>query len=100
MCSSVFGHARFPSLVMCQIMKMAVLVVFAYATKSSLIYFTCVMLPDVPAILFECMTEMESRIRTSEVFHLSVSRMSSIQLSQSIIIFSHLTQSLFALALI
>ncbi|MBT3729278.1 hypothetical protein HOF65_06260 [bacterium] len=39
-CSSVFGHARFQSLFICQIIKTAVFVVFAYVTSNSVIYLT------------------------------------------------------------
>jgi len=87
-------------LVICQIINTVVLVVFANATSSSVIYLTCDTLPLVPVMLFEYITDIESMISTSVLFFLRVSRMSSMQLSQSIIIFSHFTHSLFALSLI
>ncbi|MBT3726512.1 hypothetical protein HOG21_02160 [bacterium] len=97
MCSRVFGHARFQSLFICQIINVAVFVVFANATSNSVIYLTCDILQAVAVMFFECITDIESIINTLHGFFVSVSSMSSIQLSHNTSIFSHLTPSLSAL---
>jgi len=100
MCSKVFGHARFQSLFICHMMKTAVFVVFANATSSSLINLTWLTLQETQEIFLECITEIESIMTISDLFFARVSSISSIQLSARSFIFSHTTQSLFALSAI
>ena len=82
---------------MCQIIKVAVFVFFANATKSSLINLTWLILPAVQVIFFECITEIESIMRISALFDKRVSRISSIQFSAKSWIFFPEIPSLFAL---
>jgi hypothetical protein len=84
MCSIVFGPARLQSFVICPIINTVVLVVFANSTRISVIYLTCVTLPDVPVQLLECITEIESIITIFEGLFLRVSNIFSILLSARI----------------
>gem|GEM_PF-2389723 len=89
---------------MCQIIKIAVFVVFANVINNSAIYLTCDILQAVQLILLECITEIESIIKTLlftfslDLFKLDkVSIISSIQDSHIINILFHEIHSLLAL---
>jgi hypothetical protein len=99
-CSKVFGQAKFQSLFICQIIKTAVLVFFAKVVKTSLINLTCEILQETQEIFFECKTEMESTTKTSVLFFVKVSKISSIQVSDNNSKLFHLTHNLFALSAI
>jgi len=99
-CSKVFGPARFPSLVTCQIMMIVVLVDFQKSTIFSATSFTWEILPALPEALLEVMTEIESKTTISDVLLSRVLSIFSRLFSHKREIFSECMLSLLALEII